>query len=59
MRQGTNHHWSDNGSLSGRIHAINRTNARILLIGTLGANFMEILIEIHTFSFKKILPRLQ
>ena len=30
------------------------TNAGILLIGPLGTNFSEILIEIHTFSFKKV-----
>ena len=30
------------------------TNAGILLIGTLGTNFSEILREIHTFSFKKM-----
>ena len=29
-------------------------NAGILLIGPLGTNFSEILIEIHTFSFKKM-----
>ena len=29
-------------------------NAGILLIGPLGANFNEILIEIHIFSFKKM-----
>ena len=28
-------------------------NAGILLIGPLGTNFSEILIEIHTFSLKK------
>ena len=30
------------------------SNAGILLIGPLGTNFIEMLIEIHTFSFKKI-----
>ena len=30
------------------------TNAGILLIGLLGTNFFEILIEIQTFSFKKM-----
>ena len=30
------------------------TNAGILLIRPLGTNFSEILIEIHTFSFKKM-----
>ena len=30
------------------------TYDRILLIGTLGTNFSEILSEIHTFSFKKM-----
>ena len=44
---------SDNGLSPGRRQAIIRTNAGILLIGTLGTNFSEILSEIHTFSFKK------
>ena len=30
------------------------TNAGILFIGPLETNFSEILIEIHTFSFKKM-----
>ena len=34
--------------------AIIWTNAGILLIGPLETNFSEILIEIHTFSFKKM-----
>ena len=45
---------SDNGFSPGRRQAIIWTNARILLIGPLGTNFSEILIEIHTFSFKKM-----
>ena len=45
---------SDNGLLPGRHQAIIRTNSLILLIGTLRTNFREILIEIYTFSFKKI-----
>ena len=45
---------SDNGLLPGRRQAIIWTNAGILLIGPLGTNFSEILIEIHTFSFKKM-----
>ena len=45
---------SDNGLSPGRRQAIIRTNAGILLIGTLGTNFSEILGEIHTFSFKKM-----
>ena len=45
---------SDNGLLPGKHQAIIWTNARILLIGPLGANFNKILIEIHTFSLKKI-----
>ena len=35
-------------------HAIIWTNAGILLIGPVGTNFSEILIEIYTFSFKKM-----
>ena len=45
---------SDNGLLPGWRQAIIWTNARILFIGPLGTNFSEILIGIHTFSFKKI-----
>ena len=46
---------SDNGSSPNRRQAIIRTNAGILLIGPLGENFDELLIEIHGFSFTKIL----
>ena len=45
---------SDNGLSPGRRQAIIWTNVGILLIGPLGTNFSEMLIEIHTFSFKKI-----
>ena len=45
---------SDIGLSPGRRQAIIWTNAGILLIGTLGTNFSEILIEIQTFSFKKL-----
>ena len=45
---------SDNGLSPGRHQAIIWTNAGILLIGPLGTNVSEILIEIHTFSFKKM-----
>ena len=45
---------SDNGLSPGRRQAIIWTNAGILSIGLLGTNFNEILIEIHTFSFKKL-----
>ena len=45
---------SDNGLSPGRRQAIIWTNAGILLIGPLGTNFSEILVEIYTFSFKKI-----
>ena len=45
---------SDNGLSPDRRQAITWTNAGILLIGTLGTNFNEILIEIHTFLFKNI-----
>ena len=43
---------SDNGLSPGRRQAIIRTNAGILLIGTLGTNFSEILSENVLFSFK-------
>ena len=45
---------SDNGFSPGRRQAIIWTNAGILLIGPLGTNYNEILIGIHTFSFKKM-----
>ena len=45
---------SDNGLLPSRRQAIIWTNAEILFIRSLGTNFSEILIEIHTFSFKKM-----
>ena len=45
---------SDNGLAPGRHQAIIWTNAGIVLIGPLRTNFNEILIEIHTFSFKKM-----
>ena len=44
----------DNGLSPGRCQAITWTNVGILLIGSLGINFSEMSIEIHTFSFKKI-----
>ena len=45
---------SDNGLLPGRRQAIIWTNDGILLTEPLGTNFSEILIKIHTFSFKKM-----
>ena len=45
---------SDNGLSPGRCQAIIWTNAGVLLIGPSGTNFSEILIEIQTFSLKKI-----
>ena len=45
---------SDNGLSPSRRRAIIRTNAGILSIGPLGTNFSDILIEIHTFSLKKM-----
>ena len=45
---------SDNGLSPDRRQAIIWTNAGILLIGPLGTNFSEILIEILAFSFKKM-----
>ena len=44
----------DNGLSPGRRQAIIRTNAGILLIGPLGTNFSENLIEILIFSFTKM-----
>ena len=44
---------SDNGLSPGRHQTIIQTKAGKLSIGHLGANFGDILIEIHTFSFKK------
>ena len=45
---------SDNGLSPDRRQAIIWTNAGLLLIGPLGTNLIEILIEIRTFSFKKM-----
>ena len=45
---------SDYGLLPGRRQAIIWTSDGILLIGPLWTNFSEILIEILTFSFKKM-----
>ena len=45
---------SDNGLSPGRRQAIIWANAGILLIGPLGTNFSEIVIELYRFSFKKI-----
>ena len=45
---------SDNGLSPGRRQAITWTNVGILLMGPLGTNFSEMLIEIHTSSFNKI-----
>ena len=45
---------SDSGASPGRRQALIGTSAGILLIGPLGTNFGEILIEIYTFSFKKM-----
>ena len=44
---------SDNGLSPERLRAIIWINAGLLLIGPLGSNFSEILIEILTFSLKK------
>ena len=46
---------SDNGLSPGRRQAIIWTNAGIVLIGPLGTNFSENLIDILTFSFRKML----
>ena len=45
---------SDNSLVPGRRQAITWTIVGILLNGPLGTNFTEMLIKIHTFSFKKI-----
>ena len=44
----------DNGLSPGRRQTIIWTNAGILLIGPWGTNLSDILIDIHTFSLKKI-----
>ena len=44
----------DIGLAPGRRQAIIWTNAGILLIGPWGTNFSEILVGLHTYSFKKI-----
>ena len=45
---------SDNSLSPGRRQAITWTSAGLLLIGPLGTNFSEILIDILTFLFKKM-----
>ena len=45
---------SDNGLPPDRCQAIIWTNTGIWLIRTLGTNFIEILGEVHSFSFKKM-----
>ena len=45
---------SNNGLPSGRRQAIIWTSDGILLIGPIGTNFGEILIEIYIFSFKEM-----
>ena len=45
---------SDNGLSPGWHQAINWTNAGILLIGRLGTNFNDILIQLLGFPFKKM-----
>ena len=45
---------SDNSLSLGCCQAIIWTNSGILLIGPSGTNFSEILIEIHTFVFRKM-----
>ena len=45
---------SDNGLSPGRRQVIIWNNAGILLIGLLGTNFSDILIEVLTFSFNKM-----
>ena len=45
---------SDNGLPPDRRQVIIRTNDRILVIGPLETNFSDILIAIHTVSFKKM-----
>ena len=44
---------SDNGLSPDRRQAITWTSVGLLLIAPLGTNFSEIVIKIHTFSFKK------
>ena len=45
---------SDNALSPDRRQAIIWTNVGLLLIGPIGTNFIEILIEVLTFSFKKM-----
>ena len=49
---------SDNGSAPSQCQAIIWTKAGILLIWPMGTNFNEILMEIYTFSFKKMLLKM-
>ena len=47
-------HWTGSPLVQIMAWRLFWTNAGILLIGPLGTNFSEILIEIHTFSFKEM-----
>ena len=49
---------SDNGLSPGRRQTIIRTNAGMLLIGTLGTNFSDILSEIQIVSFEKMYSKM-
>ena len=54
MSQQTNQHGSDKDLSSVRHQAVIWNNAVVLLIGPLGTNFDEILIETYTFSYRKM-----
>ena len=49
---------SDNGLSPRRRQAITWTNAKTLLIGLLGRNFSDLLIEIDKLSFNKLLLKM-
>ena len=49
---------SDSSLSSDQCQAIIWTNVEILIIGLLGTNFSEILMEINKFSFKKMYLKL-
>ena len=54
MRQWNNHHWFRRWLVACPVPTITRTNTGILLIGSLGTDFSDILIKIYTFLLKKM-----
>ena len=54
MRHQINHHWFRQWLVAWPAPSHYLNHAGMLLIGPLGTNFSEILVGIHTFSFKRM-----